>query len=75
MLHITVHAEERFLERVLGYPVREITVGLKKRASHWLSQEFDLTREYHEGWYRLPSFPEYVAVVANDRIVTIRPKK
>lgn len=74
MTHVTVHAEERFLQRVLKYEKDEINVELKKRAGHWLSQEIDLTRTYLDGRYPLPSFPDYVAVIHNNSIVTIRPK-
>lgn len=75
MLHITVHAEERFLERVFGYHPSEITIELKKRAGQYLEKELDVEAKYQDGWYRLPSFPDYVAIVCNDRVVTIRPKK
>lgn len=74
MTHVTVHAEERFLQRVLKCDKAEITTGMKKRAGHWLSQEIDLTRTYLDGRYPLPSFPDYVAVIHNNAIVTIRPK-
>ena len=74
MTHVTVHAEERFLQRVLKCDKAEITTGMKKRAGHWLSQEIDLTRTYLDGRYPLPSFPDYVAVIHNNSIVTIRPK-
>lgn len=74
MTHVTVHAEERFLQRVLKYDRDEITILMKKRAAHWLSQEIDLTRTYLDGRYPLPSFPDYVAVIYNNSIVTIRPK-
>lgn len=75
MTHISVHAEERFLQRVMGYDDKNITIELKKRAGHWLSQEIDLTKTYLDGRYKLPSFPQYVAVVMNNTVVTIRPKK
>lgn len=74
MAHVTVHAEERFLQRVLGYEKDCITVELMKRAGHWLSQEFDLTKDYINGKYKLPSFPNFVAVIQDNHIVTVRPK-
>ena len=73
-LHVSVHAEERFLERALGYDKKDITVELMKRAGHWLSQEMDLTKKYLDGRYTLPSFNDFVAVVSDDVIVTIRPR-
>ena len=74
-LHVSVHAEERFLERALGYDKKDITVELMKRAGHWLSQELDLTKKYLDGRYTLPSFDNLVAVVENNTVVTIRIKR
>ena len=71
-LHVSVHAEERFLERALGYDKKDITVELMKRAGHWLSQEMDLTKKYLDGRYTLPSFNDFSAVVRSNTIVTIK---
>lgn len=70
MAFVTTHACERFLQRVLKFDV--YYKSDVKRASHWLSQEIDLTKTYMDGKYPLPSFPEYVAVIHNNGIVTIR---
>lgn len=72
MLHVTVHAEKRFLQRVLN--IEDHSSKMLKRAGHWLSQEFDLTKPYIDGRYTFPSFPKFVIVVSNNAIVTVRAK-
>lgn len=71
-LHISVHAEKRFLQRIIKSD--DLSVPMLKRAGHWLSQEFDMTKSYKDGEYRLPSFDGYVAVIANNTMVTVRKK-
>ena len=71
-LHISVHAEKRFLQRIMK--TEDLSVQMLKRAGHWLSQEFDMTKSYKDGEYRFPSFNDYVAVIANNTIVTVRKK-
>lgn len=72
MLRVTVHAESRFLERVLGS--NDKSVKMLKRAKDWLSKEFDLDKTYVNGRYPIPSFPDHVIVVHNNAIVTVRKK-
>ena len=70
-MNITYHACQRFLERVMK---SEVNAGNIKRASHWLSQEIGCNI-LPNGEYSLPSFDEFMFVVIDGNIVTVKKKK
>jgi O-methyltransferase involved in polyketide biosynthesis len=70
-MYITYHAAERFLQRVFemtGYSSRHI-----KNAKKLLRKELaDITT--HRSRFILPSFPKFIGITVNNKLVTIIPK-
>lgn len=69
-MNITYHACQRFLERVMKSEVNKENI---KRASHWLSQEIGC-KHLPNGEYELPSFDDFMFVVLDNSIVTVKKK-
>ncbi len=73
MLRISDHAISRFCERVL----EEDSTKAETFANNVLYKEFVDTplAAFINGTFIIPSFPDFVAVVRNSVIVTIRSRK
>ena len=69
ILHVSVHAEERFMQRVFNTPLP--STNQLKLAGRLISIEVG-TNELIDGVYPLPSFEGFKFIIKDNTVVTIR---
>ena len=72
-MHITIHAAERFLQRVLRWT--HYTKEQIDNAKYLLGRDLHNLQRLNKTRVVLPSFPNYHAVFVDNTVVTIIPKK